>query len=83
MAEKIIAQTIAGASEHFLELINEDHEVTETHLKLKSPILVPWENTNITRCLFGVSGNKRILLLLCYYGYNMVLTKRPILYSAG
>jgi len=38
MAEKIIAQTIAGASEHFLELINEDHEVTETHLKLKSPL---------------------------------------------
>ena len=38
MTDKIIAQTIAGASEHFIELINEDGEVSETHLNLKSPI---------------------------------------------
>lgn len=38
MPEKIVAQTIAGASEHFIELINEDCEVTETHLKLKTPL---------------------------------------------
>ena len=46
MAEKILAQTIAGASEHFIELINEDCEVTETHLKLKTPIHILIEDPN-------------------------------------
>jgi len=46
MAEKILAQTIAGASEHFIELINEDCEVTETHLKLKTPLHILIEDPN-------------------------------------
>ena len=46
MAEKILAQTIAGASEHFIELINEDCEVTETHLKLKPPLPILIEDPN-------------------------------------
>lgn len=47
MPEKILAQTIAGASEHFIELINEDCEVTETHLVLKGPLDILVEDPTV------------------------------------
>jgi hypothetical protein len=40
MPEKIIANTITGASEHFIELINEGCNVSETHLILANPVSI-------------------------------------------